>query len=74
MNLFSDLPEPQANKQKKITYSCTSAHEGFYLWKLSSTLLQVLELQISLLGFREMSRQPDLYWYFLRFTISYISH
>lgn len=63
----------QINK-KKIPYSCTSAHEGVCLWKHSSTLSQMLELQIALIGFREMSRQWDLHWYFLTLTINNISH
>lgn len=32
------------------------------------------ELQIALIGFREMSRQWDLHWYFLTLTTNNISH
>lgn len=35
---------------------------------------QMLELQMALIGFREMSRQWDLRWYILTLTINNISH
>lgn len=72
-SLFWSFRTASKINNEKIPYSCTSAHEGVCLWKHSSTLSQLLELQIALIGSREMSRQWDLPWYLLTLAINNIS-